>query len=290
MPTFPTSAPIAATVQVAGAQVRITASERTDTVVLVEPIDATSRSDVKVAGKTKVDFADGRLSVKTTASGDRNGSVAITIDLPTGSGLVAHLSHSSIQADGSFGECELQMGSGRVQLDRVGALRASVASGEVAIGHIAGRANIDGGAFALRIGEVEGTVVLTNSGGQAWFGHARAHLDLSSGGCDFDIDRADGGVTATTGNGTFRIGRMGNGHAKLINGSGNIEVGIPEGTATSIDADSKRGSVRNWVTAQAAPGPSDPRVSVHARSHGGDIVIQPAAAAARQEPSVSPAS
>ena len=43
MPTFATPGPITATVTVAGAQVRVTASDRTDTVVLVEPINAASR-------------------------------------------------------------------------------------------------------------------------------------------------------------------------------------------------------------------------------------------------------
>ena len=143
MPTFATPGPIAATVQVAGAQVRVTASDRTDTVVLVEPINAASRSDVRVATKTKVDFASGRLMVKTTAPGQRNGSVAITIELPAGSSLVAYLSHSRFRADGSLGECELHMASGRVQLDRINALQANVATGEVAIGDIAGRAHID---------------------------------------------------------------------------------------------------------------------------------------------------
>ena len=167
--------------QVAGAQVRVTASDRTDTVVLVEPIDEASRSDVKVADKTKVDFAGGQLSVKTTAPGDKNGSVAITIDLPTGSSLVAYLAHSGVHADGSFGDSELHMASGRVQLDRVDALQANIAAGEVAIGHIAGRAPS------------------TGSRGQVWIGHASADLDLSSASGGFDIDRADGSVTATTG-------------------------------------------------------------------------------------------
>lgn len=277
MPTFATPGPIAATVEVAGAQVRVTASDRTDTVVLVEPINEASRSDVKVADKTKVDFAGGQLSVKTTVSGDKNGSVAITIDLPTGSSLAAYLAHSAVHADGSFGECELHLASGRVQLDRIDALQASIASGEVAIGHIAGRATIDGGAFAMRIGEVNGTVGLSNSGGQSWIGHAAADLDLSSGSCDFDIDRADGSVTATTASGAIRIGRMTNGQAKLMNGSGNIEVGISEGTAASIDVNSERGAVHNFVPSQGEPGASDAKVSVHARTRHGDITIQRAA-------------
>ena len=154
MPTFATPGPVFATVEVGGAQVRVTASDRTDTVVLVEPIDEANRSDVKVADKTKVEFADGQLSVKTTVSGSKNGSVAITIDLPTGSSLVAYLAYSGVHADGSFGECELHMASGRVQLDRIDALQANIAAGEVTIGHIAERATIDGAAFAMRIGDI----------------------------------------------------------------------------------------------------------------------------------------
>ena len=277
MPTFDTPGPIAATVAVAGAQVRVTASDRTDTVVLVEPIDKASKNDVKVASKTKVDFASGQLSVKTTVSGDKNGSVAITIGLPAGSSLVAYLAHSRAHADGSFGECELHMASGRVQLDRISALQANIAAGEVTIGHIAERATIDGAAFALRISEVKDTVKLSSSGGQTWIGHASADLDLSSGHGGFDIDRADGSVTAITGDGAIRIGRLTRGQAELANRSGNIEVGISEGTAARVDASSKRGAVRNSVPSQENLDTSDDKVTVHARTRYGDITIQRAA-------------
>jgi len=277
MPTFATPGPIAATVEVAGAQVRATASDRTDTVVLVKPINEASRSDVKVASKTKVDFSDGQLSVKTTTPGDKSGSVAITINLPAGSSLAAYLAHSSVQVDGPVGQCELHLASGQVQLDRIDALQASISSGEVAVGHIAGRADIDGGAFAMRIGEVDGPVGLTSSGGQAWIGHASGDLDLSSSSGDFDIDRADGSITAMTASGAIRIGRMTHGQAKLTNASGNIEVGIGEGTAASIDVNSERGAVHDFVSSQGNPEPLDDQVMVHARTRHGDIIIQRAA-------------
>jgi DUF4097 and DUF4098 domain-containing protein YvlB len=278
MPTFDTPGPIAATVVVGGAQVRVTASDRTDTVVLVEPIDKASRSDVKVAHKTKVAFAGGQLSVKTTVSGDKNGSVVITIDLPAGSSLVAYLTNSSVHANGSFGECELHMASGRVQLDRISALQANIAAGEVTIGHIAERANIDGGAFAMRISEVKDTVKLSSTGaGQTWIGHASADLDLSSAHGGFDIDRADGSVTAKTADGAIRIGRLTRGQAELMNRSGNIEVGISEGTAARVDANSERGSVRNSVPPQENPDTPGNKVTVRARTRYGDIIIQGAA-------------
>jgi hypothetical protein len=277
MPAFDTPRPIAATVVVAGAQVRVTASDRADTVVLVEPIDKTNPSDVKVASKTKVGFARDQLSVETTAPGDKHGSVVITIGLPASSSLVAYLAHSSVQADGSLGECELHVASGRVQLDRTGALQANVAAGEVTIGRVAGRANIDGAAFAMRISEVNDTVKFSSSGGQTWIGHASADLDLSSGHGGFDIDRADGSVTAETGDGGIRIGRLTRGQAELSNRSGNIEVGISEGTAARVDANSERGSVRNSVPAQENPETSGNMVTVHARTRHGDIIVQRAA-------------
>jgi len=277
MPTFATPGPIAATVEVAGARVRVTASDRADTVVLVKPINEASRSDVKVADKTRVGFAGGQLSVKTTTPGDKSGSVSITIGLPAGSSLAAYLAHSSVQVDGPVGQCELHLASGQVQLDRIDALQASIASGEVAIGHIAGRANIDGGAFTMRIGEVNGAVGLSSSGGQAWIGHASADLDLSSGSGDFDIDRADGSITATTASGVIRIGQLTHGQAKLTNGSGNIEVGISQGAAASIDVNSERGAVHDFVSPQGNGDPSDPKVMVHARTRHGDIIIQRAA-------------
>ncbi len=233
--TFATPGPIVATVTVAGARVQVTASDRTDTAVLVEPINKASQSDVKVANKTKVDFAGGQLTVKTTVSGDKNGSVAITIDLPVGSSLVAYLAHSSVQADGPLGECELHMASDRVQLDRIDTLQANIAAGEVAVGHIAGRAKIE------------------SKAGQVWIGHASGDLDLRNGSGGFDISRADGNVTATTADGAIRIGRLRRGQAELMNRSGNIEIGISEDAAASVDANSERGSVLNSVPSMEDP-------------------------------------
>ncbi|GAA4010935.1 hypothetical protein GCM10022247_36500 [Allokutzneria multivorans] len=274
MSTFTTPAPVSATVEVAGAQVRVIASDRTDTVVRVEPIDAANRSDVKVADRTKVAFADGALSVKTTVSGSKSGSVAITIDLPTGSALATYLAHSTVRGEGSFGACELHIASGRVHLDDVEAVRANLTGGEVTIGSVAGRTDVDGAVFDMRIGEAGGPVVLSGSGGQTWIGHARADLDLRSASGGFDIDRADAGVAAETANGRIRIGMVTRGRTKLVNSSGTIEVGVAEDSAASIDVSSERGATHDFVSQHGNPASATEKVMVHARTRNGDIVVQ----------------
>ncbi|MFI7122355.1 DUF4097 family beta strand repeat-containing protein [Amycolatopsis sp. NPDC049868] len=271
MSVFPTPQPIAATLTVAGARVRLTASERTDTVVLVEPIDAASKSDVKVAENTKVGFDGGKLSIETKKAGGKKGSVAITIEVPTGSQLALNTAWSDVHAEGEFGDCALEMSSGQVRIDRVAAVRGDLAAGEIAIGHVAGTVALEGGSAGVRIGEVEGTVKYSGATGKVWIGHARSDVELSGSSGSFDIDRADGDIVATAANCPIRVGRLSRGEAELMNASGGIEIGV-DGDTASVDAKSTKGSVRNSL----ANG-SEGEAKVYARTRLDDIVIHRAA-------------
>src|SRR6266508_998996 len=92
MPTFDTPQPVSARLSLGFvvANVRVTASDRTDTTVDVQPMDASSKADVKVAEQTRIEYADGRLEVrapKLSTLFGRTGSVDVTITLPSGSRL-----------------------------------------------------------------------------------------------------------------------------------------------------------------------------------------------------------
>jgi hypothetical protein len=271
MTAFTTPEPITATLTTAGAHVRIAASERPDTVVRVEPVNSASKSDVKVAEQTEVAFADGQLTIKTNKPGAKNGSVAITVELPAGSALVLETAWTDVHADGRLGACELDIASGRVKLGHAGALRGRLSSGEVAVGHVAGTAELDGGTAGVRIGEIGGALRYAGAAGDVWLGHARSDVGFTGSGGSFTVDRADGGVFAEAANCPIRIGRMTSGRADLTNAAGGIEVGIAEGSTASVDADSTKGAVRNSLPEHA--GEATDQVKVRARTRLGDIVI-----------------
>jgi hypothetical protein len=63
MPTFDTPEPISVTLEVGVGDIRIVASDRTDTVVDVRPSDPATKSDMTAAELTRVEYADGRLLV-----------------------------------------------------------------------------------------------------------------------------------------------------------------------------------------------------------------------------------
>jgi hypothetical protein len=147
--------------------------------VLVEPINSADKSDIEIAENTDVKFSAGELSIKMTKPGDKNGSVAITIDMPVKSGLVLGTAWTDKRADGLLGDCELDVASGQVHLDHIATLRGRLSAGEVAIGYIAGSADIEGGTAGVGIGEVEGVVRYAGSSGQIWIGHALSDVELS---------------------------------------------------------------------------------------------------------------
>jgi hypothetical protein len=277
MPKFASPEPITITLSTYGAQVRVTASERSDTVVLVEPINGASTLDVTVAEDTKVRFSARKLSIKTTTPGHKSGSIAVTIEAPTRSGLVLNSAWTDVQADGLFGDCRLDIASGKVQLDRIASLRGNLAAGDVAIGHVAETVDIENSTAGLRIDEVAGTVKYQGAVGRIWIGHAVSNIELNTATGSFDIDRADGSVTATAHTCPIRIGRMTRGRAELANNSGGIEIGISEGTAAVVDAESKKGAVRNYLPAQDGLDEVDDQVRIHARARRDDIVVRRAA-------------
>src|SRR5689334_18047577 len=118
MPTFETPAPISISIELGVGHIRVTASDRTDTVVEVRPSDPRKKSDVAAAEQTRVELANGTLVVK----GPKNWrqwrpwsdveSLEVEIGVPTGSDLRARAGVATLQCTGRLGECSYKVGAG----------------------------------------------------------------------------------------------------------------------------------------------------------------------------------
>ena len=279
MPSFDTPRPITATVELVVGDLRIVAAERTDTVVEVRPSDPGSDADVRAADQTRVEYADGRLLVKTPKQRGlglfgKPGSVDVTLDLPAGSDVHAETGVGGIQAAGVLAKCQVKMGAGDVRLDRVGALSLDTGAGRVEVDAVAGRAEISTGSGRLQVREIDGSAVLKNSNGDSWLGLVIGDLRINAANGDIAVDRAGAGVVANTANGDIRVGAAIRGTVSLKTGFGEIEVGIPAGTAAKLDVSTSFGRVRNQLESAEGPQATDETLDLRARSGYGDIVIR----------------
>ena len=285
MPVFTTPEPIYVTIELNMGDVRIIASDRTDTVIEVKPRDDSKASDIKAAEQTQVEYASGRLLVKSrqrnfiyegarSVIGPGRGSpVDVTIELPTGSHLHGDSAMGDFGCEGHLGECRLRTGLGTIRLDHTSALHLKTGMGNIAVDRASGDADVTTGSGDVRIGHIGGAAVIKNSNGDTVVGEVTGDLRVKSANGRISVDRAHTSVIAKTANGNIRIGEVMHGAIVLETAAGELEVGIREGTAAWLDVSSKYGRVRNCLDETNSPEQSEATVEIRARTSYGDIKI-----------------
>jgi hypothetical protein len=280
MPAFDTPGPITVVIEIGVGDARITATDRSDTVVEVRPSDSSAGDDVRAAEQTRVEYTDGQLLIRApkgwrrySFSGD-GGSIDLAIGVPAGSQLHGHAAVAAFRGVGRLGDCQVKTAVGDIQLDTTGALDASTATGAIVVDRVAGHAEVSTGSGRIRLGEVGGTAVIKNSNGDCWIGDAAGDLRVVASNGDISVDHADAGVTAITATGSVRIGDLARGVTSLKTASGDVEIGIRAGTAARLDLYTHFGAVHNQMDTADGPGPSDQTAEVRARTSHGDIVIR----------------
>jgi hypothetical protein len=278
MPTFATPEPISVTLNLVVADVRLRASDRDDTVVVIGPRDPADAEDVQLAERTRAEFTNGRLEIRAHRSWRdispfrSGGALDIEIELPAGSELRGEASMAEVHAAGVLGACHFTTSVGDLTFDRTGAATLST-NGRVSVGRIGGPGEIKA-AGAVRIGELAGTTTIKNLNGVTQVGTVAADLTCRAANGDIAVDTALAGVEAATSNGDIRVDQVVRGDVSLETAYGRIEVGIRPGTAAQLDVSSRYGRVRNALDAVDGPDVSDEVATVRARTSHGDVVIR----------------
>ena len=280
MPTFDTPEPISVTIDISVGDTRIIASDRTDTVVEVRPSSDSKTSDIEAADQTRVEYADGRLLIKTPKHWTqytpfrRVGSIDVTIELPTGSHLDGDSEMGKFHSEGQLGGCTLKTAMGDIRLDQTGTLHADTAYGDITVDRATGDADVTTASGEIRIREINGAALIKNSDGDTRVGEAAGDLRVRAANGDVSIERAEASVSAKTADGNVRIGDVVRGTIVVATADGELEVGIHEGTAAWLDLSAEYGNVDNSLDDSEAPVESDKTVQVRARNAYGDIVIR----------------
>lgn len=279
MPTFDTPTPISATVDLVVGDVQLTATDRTDTHVEVRPSNAATEADVRAAEQTRVEYADGRLVVRSPRQRGfglfgKPGSVDVTIGLPTGSHLHGDASVAAFRGSGRLGSCRVRIATGDIQLEQTADVDLDTSAGGVRVGQVAGAARISTGSGRIQVQQVDGDAVVKNSNGDSWLGTVTGEVRVKAANGETTVDRAHGPVTATAANGDIRIGEVSAGTVSVRTAAGGLDIGVRSGTAALLDLHTQLGRVDNHLEAYEPPGEPEGAVRVTARTSFGDIVIR----------------
>ena len=279
MPSFETPEPISVAVEVGVGEIRIAASDRTDTVVDVHPSDPAKKGDIAAAEQTRVEFANGRLLIAAPRGWRRwtpwggGESVAVEIELPSGSRVWGHAGVASLSCSGRIGDCRFRTSVGDIRLDEAGEVELKTGAGDIAINRGEGMADITTGSGALTIGGIDGPAVVRNGNGDTWIGEVAGDARVNAANGTISIDLARATVAAKTANGHVRLGEVQRGAVVANSAFGTLEVGVRDGVAAWLELNTKFGSVHNDLDSADAPEPGEEAVEVHAQTSHGDIRV-----------------
>jgi Toastrack DUF4097 len=279
MPTFATPEPISATIDVPVGDVRISAGDGEATIIDVRPSDASSNEDLKVAQRTRVEYADEQLLIKAPKlrswlPRSAGGSVDVTIELPAGSRLQGAGQLTDFRCEGRLGDCRIKTGIGQIQLDAADTPRLKTGIGDIGVDRATGHADVTVASGDVRVRELDGSAVIKNSNGDTWVGAAGGELRVNAANGSIAVEAANAGVVAKSTNGDVRLGEVVRGSVVLETRLGDLEVGVREGTAAWLDVRANAGRVHNALDAAEAPEPSAETVEVRARTTAGSVVIR----------------
>jgi len=276
MDTFETPAPISVTLDYAVGNVRLAASDRPDTVVEVRPSNPADDSDREAVRQTKVDYGNGALRItgpkRMFDFSRQTKSIEVTISLPAGSDLDAHMQMGEVRTTGRLGECRIRS-SGDMVLERTGPLRLHTGFGQITIDAVDGDADVSTGSGKIQIGEVTGTLTVKNSNGDTTIDGADGDVRVRNANGVIELDRAGAGVDAKTSNGNVRLGSAIRGSIVLATAAGSLDVGIASGTAAWLELNTGFGHVHNRLESTTEPGEAADTVEVRGRTGYGDITV-----------------
>ncbi len=279
MPTYDTPEPISVSLELGVGDIRITASDRTETVIEVRPSDPASKDDVTAAEETRVEFAEGRLSIKAPKGWRQytwwggHESIDVEIALPAGSRLEGEAGVAALSSTGRLGELRYKTGVGAIRLDQTGPVRVRTGAGDISVEQAVGRAEIATGSGAVEIGGVDGPATVKNSNGDTWIGDATGELLANAANGKIAVDRPQAAVHAKTANGDILLGAVARGEVVAETGFGKVDIGVVDGVPAWLELHTNYGNVRNELDHTDRPEPGEEAVEIRARTGYGDITI-----------------
>ncbi len=275
MPTFDTPTPIDLAINVQVGTIDIVASDRTDTVVTVAPTSPDRERDRRGAEETKVAFDGKRLTVigpkpRLVFVGP-NESIDVRVEVPTDSRLAIEV-YGAVIVRGRVGATRIK--SSNAKLEHTGDLWLRAMHGSTSAGTVDGSAEITADHGQIKLGTVVGDAVLKASHGAIDVAEARGDVDARLSYGNLEITRALGSVAAKTAYGNMQLGEVSTGSIELETAYGQVDVGVRQGVVAWLDLASRQGRVRNGLAGDRAPEPTEPTVSVRARTQFGDITIE----------------
>jgi DUF4097 and DUF4098 domain-containing protein YvlB len=276
--TFKTPGQVRLDIRVGAGEIRLASGADGETTVTLEPLrdDEGSKAAVEDARVDLRERAEGH-EVLVDVRGRRFGSSEVLVEVrcPDGADVKAKSGSADIEGDGRFGAADVQSGSGDVQFSELsGDCKVDAASGDVQLARVGGELRVNTASGDVQVGSVAGAAKVNSASGDIQLREAGGSLEVNSASGEVQLGQAGSSVSVNTASGDQAIGAVVEGKVTLKSASGDLKVGIREGSTLWVDARSRSGQVRSELPVSDAPPEGNaPHVELRANTMSGDVEL-----------------
>jgi DUF4097 and DUF4098 domain-containing protein YvlB len=266
MPDFPADGPIAATIRISSGALRIIAEARDTVDVDVRP-GSPGDAARQAAAETIVEMTAEGLIVETPQARGflvrRSPALNITVRLPSDSRIMVRSASADITCEGRLASADINSASGDLSIEHVaGDFERHSASGDTQFRRVDGNMNSNSASGDVRGGAVGGDFTSKSASG------------------DLTLDAVGGSVRAASASGDVHVGNLSRGTTNIHSASGDVFLGVAEGTAVWMDVSTLSGDTRSDLNvSDSSPTGGGTALELTVRTASGDITIRRATAA-----------
>ena len=279
--TFQTPGETRLDIRLGSGEVRLETAEVQETTVVLEPLrdNDASAAAIENARLELRDRGNGHevvIDVRDRGRGIfRNAEVLIAVTCPEGTSVETKSGSADVEGHGRFGSVEVETGSGDVEFGEIaGEAHVNAASGDVQLASVGGDARINTASGDVQIRSIGGDAKINSASGDVILREVRGELSVNSASGDVLVREAASSVGVNTASGDQEIGSVSTGSVTLKSASGDLKVGIKEGSTLWVDARSRSGDVRSELpVSDLPPDGNGPTVELRANTMSGDITV-----------------
>jgi hypothetical protein len=210
--------------------------------------------------EARVELLGNRLRIESSkALPLRAVPLSVVVTAPVGSHVTSRTGAADVSVTGGAGRLDLNTGTGSVSADRAtGEAKVNSGAGTVRLGTMLSGLKAKTGSGDVEVSSVGGNATLITGTGDVWLGAVQSD------------------VMVRTGSGDLTVADAASGEVQLATGSGNIRVGIRQGTLARIDLVSTSGNARSDFEVSSEP-LGDALLTVTGRTGSGNALVTAAA-------------
>jgi hypothetical protein len=268
--------PVRLDIRLGAGEVRLEASQTTETTVRLEPLRDNDASVAAVEEARVEQRGDEILiDVRERRRGFRGSEVLVEVRCPEGSTVRGKTGSADVEGHGRFGSADVETGSGDVQFGELSEeAKVNAASGDVQIGSVGGEGRINTASGDVQVGSFAAAAKINSASGDVQIGEVGGRLEVNSASGDVAVREASSAVSMNTASGDQTVGSVVQGKIELKSASGELKIGIREGSTLWVDARSRSGEVTSELPVSDLPPEGDaPHVELRANTMSGDITI-----------------